>query len=96
MVSHVQYFREGGSGPQKFRSFIPGSGQVSPVIWCRDMGSNPVYWKSPGEIPTQGGYKSGGNTTSPMYGWDLDLPPTRIFLAGIGLGGDGDLHLHTP
>ena len=64
MFLPVHYFGEGGSGPQNDRSLLYSSGTGSPVIWCGDMGGDPVDWTYPRVISTQGGKKDDGDETS--------------------------------
>ena len=60
------------------------------------MGSNPVGWTAPGDLPPQGDEKVGGYATSETDRQDIELPPTRKLPAEGGIGYDGDLHIHTP
>ena len=60
------------------------------------MGDDPTDWNSPGEIPSQGGKKVGGDATLETDIRDLGLPPSIIFPADDGLGGDGGLNIQTP
>ena len=60
------------------------------------MVHNTEDWKDPGEIPSQGNTKAGGDEISDTDRRNLGLPPARRCPAGGGLGGDEDLHIHMP
>ena len=92
LVSPVQDFCEGGIGPRNVQPFLPGSGTDSIVIWQSDVGDDITDWTAPGDIPPQGGEKSGGDENSDMDKHDIGLIPTRRFPAVRRLGDDGDLH----
>ena len=52
MVPPVQYLGEGGSGLQNVRSFLPGSGPKSYIIWSRYVSGDPMYGTSPEDLPS--------------------------------------------
>ena len=95
LVPPVQDIGEERSGPHTTRSFLPGSGPTSHVIWCGVVGDASLNYTSPGELPSQGGDKVGGDEKLETYRKELGLPPARICPAFCGIGGDGDLNLQT-
>ena len=48
-----------------------------------------MNWTSPGEHPSQGSKKVGGDETLDTEKQDMGLPPDRRFSVGGGLGGNG-------
>ena len=94
MVFSIHDYFEEGRLSHNDRKFLPGSGPGGPVIWNGEMGGGPVDCTSPVEIPSQGGEKAGRDKTLYTDGWDLGLPPDRIFHKIGRFVGNGDLYLH--
>ena len=59
------------------------------------MGGDSADWNYTGELPSQVYKKAGGDLTSETYIRDLLLTPSRRRSEGGGIGGYGDLYLHT-
>ena len=74
LVSLVQNFGEGGSGPHNARLLITDSVPGSPDIWRVYVGGDLADWTSPGGISPQGDNKADGDATSDMDRKELVLP----------------------
>ena len=64
----IHYFGSGGVRHPGLRNFLKSGHSGNPLNCLGDLGGDPLDWSYPWQIPTQGGFTSGGNSYKAIHG----------------------------